>query len=46
MEKEKAIQIIEQALNAATLRGVYSLKDVETILQALTELKNVPTIIE
>lgn len=39
MTKEQALQIIEQALNAATLKGVYSLKDVETILQALNELK-------
>ena len=36
---ENSIQIIEQALNAATLKGIYSLKDVETILQALNELK-------
>jgi len=39
MEKEKAIQTIEQALNAATLKGIYTLKDVEVILQALNELK-------
>jgi hypothetical protein len=39
MEKERAIEIIEQALNAATLKGVYTLKDVEVILQALNELK-------
>ena len=37
---ERAIEIIEQALNAATLKGVYTLKDVETILQALNEIKN------
>lgn len=37
---ENSIQIIEQALNAATLKGIYSLKDVETILQALNEIKN------
>ena len=39
MEKEKAIEIIEQALNAGTLKGVYTLKDVEVILQAFNELK-------
>lgn len=39
MEKAQAIQIIEQALNAATLKGVYNLNDVATILQALTALK-------
>ena len=36
---ERAIEIIEQALNVATLKGVYTLKDVETILQALNEIK-------
>jgi ferric-dicitrate binding protein FerR (iron transport regulator) len=39
MEKTQAIQIIEQALNAATQKGVYNLNDVATILQALTEIK-------
>jgi len=39
MEKERAIEVIEQALNAATLKGIYTLKDVEVILQALNELK-------
>lgn len=40
MNKEQAIQILEQALNAATQKGVYNLTDVETILNALTLLKN------
>jgi len=39
MDKEQAIQIIEQALNAATQKGVYNLNDVATILQALSLLK-------
>jgi ferric-dicitrate binding protein FerR (iron transport regulator) len=39
MEKQKAIEIIEQALNAANLKGVYTLKDVELILKAFEELK-------
>jgi ferric-dicitrate binding protein FerR (iron transport regulator) len=39
MEKERAIEIIEQALNAATVKGLYTLKDVDTILKALEELK-------
>lgn len=39
MEKEQAIEVVEQALNAATLKGIYTLKDVEVILQALEELK-------
>lgn len=40
MSKEQAIQVIEQALNGATLKGVYNLKDVETILTALQILKS------
>ncbi len=40
MNKEQAIQILEQALNAATQKGVYNLADVETILNALSLLKN------
>lgn len=40
MTKEQAIQILEQALNAATLKGVYNLNDVATILSALALLKN------
>lgn len=39
MEKEQAIQILEQALNAATLKGVYNLNDVQHILTALQALK-------
>ena len=40
MEKEKALQIIEQALNVATTKGAFSLADVAQILTALQELKN------
>jgi ferric-dicitrate binding protein FerR (iron transport regulator) len=40
MDKDKALQVIEQALNAATLKGVYNLNDVATILQALMQLKS------
>lgn len=39
MDKDKALQVIEQAINAATLKGVYNLNDVATILQALMQLK-------
>lgn len=39
MEKEQAIQILEQALNAAALKGVYNLQDVQMILNALSLLK-------
>jgi ferric-dicitrate binding protein FerR (iron transport regulator) len=40
MDKQQSIQVIEQALNAATLKGVYNLNDVATILQALMQLKS------
>jgi hypothetical protein len=39
MEKEQAIKVLEQALNAATQKGVYSLQDVQMILNALSLLK-------
>lgn len=39
MNKEQALQIIEQAINAATQKGVYNLNDVATILNALALLK-------
>jgi len=39
MTKEQAIQILEQALNAATQKGVYNLNDVTHIINALTLLK-------
>jgi hypothetical protein len=39
MPKEEAIKILEQALNAANLKGVFSLPDVQMILNALNALK-------
>jgi hypothetical protein len=39
MDKDKALEVIEQALNAATLKGVYNLNDVATILNALIIIK-------
>lgn len=39
MDKQQAIEILEQALNAATLKGVYNLNDVAHILSALNTLK-------
>ena len=39
MSKEEAINILEQALNAALLKGVYNLQDVQMILNALSLLK-------
>lgn len=40
MTKEQALQIIEQALSAATQKGVYNLNDVTTIISALQALKS------
>jgi len=40
MDKEKAIQTIEQALNAAVQKGVFNLNDVAIILNAIQEIKN------
>lgn len=39
MTKEQAIQVLEQALNAATQKGVFNLNDVSTLLNALNILK-------
>ena len=39
MEKEKALQVIEQALNVATTKGAFSLADVAQIIMALQALK-------
>jgi ferric-dicitrate binding protein FerR (iron transport regulator) len=39
MGSEEAIKIIEQAINAGTLKGVYSLADMKMILTALNILK-------
>lgn len=33
------LEILEQAINAAVTKGVYNLKDIEIILNALNELK-------
>ena len=38
MSKEEAIKILEQALNAAALKGVYTLQDLQMILNALSLL--------
>lgn len=39
MNKEEAIKIIEQAINAATLKGIYSLEDMKLIVKALAIIK-------
>jgi hypothetical protein len=40
MTKEQAIQTLEQALNAATQKGVFNLQDVAYILDALKIIKS------
>lgn len=40
MDKEKALMIIERALDEATKKGVYNLSDVAAILNALNTIKN------
>lgn len=39
MDKEQAINILEQAINAGTLKGIYSLADIAAILNALNTVK-------
>lgn len=39
MNKEQALNVIEQALNLATQKGAFQLADVQTIISALTVLK-------
>lgn len=43
MTKEEAIKVIEQALNVATLKGTFTLTDIEIILKALQSLKSIAT---
>ena len=40
MTTEQALHILEQALNGATMKGAFNLKDVAMILQALETIKN------
>lgn len=40
MDKQQAIEILEQAINASVLKGVYNLNDIVQILNALHEIKN------
>lgn len=39
MDKEQALQLLEQALNLATQRGVFNIPEVVEISKALTILK-------
>lgn len=45
MHKEEAIKIINQALDVATLKGVYSLADVAVIIKALEKLNELVEIV-
>ena len=45
MNREQALQIIEQALNAANIKGVYSLSDASNILQALSKVNELVEIV-
>lgn len=39
MEKEQAIEILKQAINAGVLKGIYSLDDMSLILNALQAIE-------
>ena len=41
MEKEPALQVIEQALNIANSKGCFKLEESATIFTALTSIKNI-----
>ena len=45
MYKEEAIQVLEQALNAATIKGVFNLTDVSVIVKALEKVKELVEIV-
>jgi hypothetical protein len=39
MTKEEAITILEQAINAGNLKGIYNLADIIAIIKALAAIK-------
>ena len=39
MTKQEAINILEQAVNAGNLKGIYSLADITVIIEALNCIK-------
>ena len=45
MSKEQAIEILENAINAGSLKGVYSLADTSIILQALVKVSELVEIV-
>lgn len=40
MSKSEALTVIEQAMNAATMKGAFTLSDVEIIIAALAVIKS------
>jgi ABC-type sugar transport system substrate-binding protein len=38
MTKEEAIKVLEQALNAANLKGIFTLNDASAVIQALKKV--------
>lgn len=40
MDKEQALQVIEQALNVATQKGAFNLNDASQVINALVILKS------
>ena len=45
MSKAQAIEILENAINAGSLKGVYSLADTSVILQALAKVSELIEIV-
>lgn len=45
MTKEQAIEILENAVNAASLKGVYTLADTSIILRALAKVSELVEIV-
>ena len=45
MTKEEAIKVLDQALNVANLKGVFTLSDVSVILQALNKVNELVELI-
>ena len=45
MDKNKAIEILQQALNNATLKGAFNLNDTVVIVQALNKINELIEII-
>jgi len=44
MELKEAKEVINQAINAAVLKGCYSLEDIKVIIMAIEKLNNQPDV--